>query len=124
MPDPSQDEIDAAVEATVGKTESPIKTYLQTAFDVIEMQKAEGVLTPEREEGILSFAKYLDGGNKLTYELALLAYKHSAAIDREIILGLAQHIPKATVEKIVRDITRKHKHQKRMTVDSGTSTGN
>lgn len=111
-----QSAVDAAADMIAEKPR--INTYLQNAFDYLE--KNPEAHTKEERDGILIFAKYLDGFNVLTNELMILAYQQSAKINREIILGLAEHLPKATVEKVVRDITLKHKHHKVRPKQSGT----
>ena len=94
-----------------------INTYLQNAFKYLEENpKAH---TKEERDGILIFAKYLDGFNVLTNELMILAYQQSAKINREIILGLAEKLPAETVESIVRAITLAHKHHKTKAVNDG-----
>ncbi len=96
-----------------------VKTYIQIASDIINNNP--DFYSEDQQGAILSFAKYLDKGNGLSYELAILAYKKAMEIDREVLLLCRDTFGAEIMNGIAKKVVERHRHGKKLKADDGLS---
>lgn len=94
-----------------------VKTYIAVAQELIE--KNPDFYNQEAQDGILSFAKYLDSFKVLGVELQLVAYQKAREIDRELILECCDVFGKENVTALAKKIAEKHRHGKKFVAREG-----
>lgn len=87
-----------------------LSTYLAIAQELIK--DSPKFYSKKEQNGILSFAKYLDSGREIGPEFQLLAMKKAQQIDREVLLACAEEFGKDKMAEIIRSVYAKHQNRR------------